>query len=416
MLIQRILSSLKRFSKRISSDHFFLGIFFGFLTIGLFLGDGKQPLIDTLASVVIISMYIYAKYFLKKQRDLPVYLTSLWTVNIVYFVARSILSDSVGYSITTTMRFIMAYLVYAIFYEFSQRDYLQYFIKFLILFSFFAIAVSYVLILIPQLTLLMPLMNLLYANYGHNNISTLLLFIYPTLLISILRVSNKTNKKSYLFLLVLYFLVSLTIILSFSRGVILLTGLYTIFQIGISNPKRLNRRIIILGVFGLFACLSFIFFSILSVQTKHLDKVPVWLQRQIDKPLLMQEGRLGYWNQALRATKLNPLFGTGPGTFYVLSKRFQSNPNNYSWFAHNFILQLIAENGLVGLLLFSGLLISIVISGLKNLSIFSSYIILGVGLIFINSLFDFSFDFLIIWILTWTALSLFSVPYRKDFS
>ena len=72
----------------------------------------------------------------------------------------------------------------------------------------------------------------------------------------------------------------------------------------------------------------------------------------IFKPSVPSDNRLEYWRQAIEAIKERPLFGSGPGTFYLLSRRLQSAPNSWSWFAHSFPLQTAAETGLVGLSIF----------------------------------------------------------------
>ena len=72
----------------------------------------------------------------------------------------------------------------------------------------------------------------------------------------------------------------------------------------------------------------------------------------IFKPSVPSDNRLEYWRQAIEAIKERPLFGSGPRTFYLLSRRLQSAPNSWSWFAHSFPLQTAAETGLVGLSIF----------------------------------------------------------------
>lgn len=387
---------------KLTADHFFFGIFFGFLSIGLFLGDGKQPLIDTLASVVIISLYIFARYYLSKQRSLPNLITMIWGMNLLYFVIRTIFSDSVAYSITTSMRMVMAYLIFTLFYEYSKDHWQQYLIKSLIIFSLIAIGSGFFLIIFPQYSLMLPLMNLLYANYGHNHLSNILVVVYPIALLSLLK---SQSRKSFFLSLSYFLLVIFAFILSFSRGALLLVGLYTLFQVGIHNKKHFKKRYAFVLSIGFLLTLSIIVFSKLTIYNPQLTtNVPKsWLERQLYKPLLNEEGRIKYWKQAWEGFKERPLFGSGPGTFYLVSKRYQQAPNQYSWFAHNFILQTLSELGIVGCSFLVALLMTIILS----LWSYTHYLLISsIFLIMLNSLFDFNLDFLIIWSLFWSILGL----------
>jgi O-antigen ligase len=377
--------------RKVTADHLFFGIYFGFLTIGLFLGDGKQPMIDTLASVVIISLHILAKAYLKKQRTMPQPLVLLWSITLGYFAIRTMFSESVAYSITATMRMVMAYLVFTLFFEYNTQRYQRYFRHGLIIFSLLAIAASLLLYFSPSLANNLPLMNLLYPNYGHNHLVNILVVVYPITLFLFVRQKNIAYTVYYL-------LVAGMIFLSFSRGALFLIGLYTIFQVGILQKTHINKRALFLLIVGIIATVSLIYFSFLATRP---NQNPSKFSRQLYKPLFANESRWEYWNQAWEGIKQKPLFGSGPGTFYLISKRYQSGPNQYSWFAHNSMLQWVVELGIVGsipLLFTIGLLLAHTQGWAKHATI----------LVMLNSFFDFNLDFLLIWLVLWTILGLYS--------
>lgn len=60
--------------------------------------------------------------------------------------------------------------------------------------------------------------------------------------------------------------------------------------------------------------------------------------------------RLDYWRGALGIAGDHLLLGTGPGTFANIFPAYQRHPANYSKYAHNILLQTLAEAGLPGLL------------------------------------------------------------------
>lgn len=76
-------------------------------------------------------------------------------------------------------------------------------------------------------------------------------------------------------------------------------------------------------------------------------------------------GRLEFWKVALNLVKYNPIKGFGLGTFFS-AYYLEYNVNEwYSRFAHNHYLQILVEQGIVGLLLF----VSFISISLKNIVI-----------------------------------------------
>jgi len=74
------------------------------------------------------------------------------------------------------------------------------------------------------------------------------------------------------------------------------------------------------------------------------------------------ESRLIQWRMALEGAKKNPLLGVGAENYYVISDAYY-NPELYkydrSWFdkPHNFILEVLVTNGLLGLLAYFGMFV-----------------------------------------------------------
>jgi tetratricopeptide (TPR) repeat protein len=124
------------------------------------------------------------------------------------------------------------------------------------------------------------------------------------------------------------------------------------------------------------------------------------LYKQTIKPPVY-ESRIRYWLQAASAIRERPIFGSGPGTFYLQSKRFQSAPLSYSWFAHSFVLEQFVEIGLVGVVLWG---ILFVIQGRLLIRSRNHAFLTGVILTFLYSLYEYNLNFIVIWLLFWSAL------------
>jgi hypothetical protein len=109
-----------------------------------------------------------------------------------------------------------------------------------------------------------------------------------------------------------------------------------------------------------------------------------------------------YFNYAISSIRENPLFGVGPGNFYYAASKRLTNYNQNTTTAHNILLDILAENGVLAALFFM-LFIYLFINKAKKDIFFWLFISLTV--IF---LFDFSYrfnSFLFLWLLLLTMIS-----------
>lgn len=346
-----------------------LVLFFFFLTTSLFLGDGKQPFVDVWWALGILMMY-GVRYYQRGKLDLrppPRLIGWAWAALILYFVILIPFSDSAGHSITATIRLIEAYLIYVMFATIASETTIKWFTKGLLFVGVVATLASFVFFSLPSLARFLPPMNLLYASYGHNHLADLLLFVFPIAIIQP-------------WLLLILFAVGMT--LAFARGAWLLLIFYLLFLVWRSKNRTMRR----VGLFIAAATTAvFLFVSLTSIRG-----IP-------QKPSLLEDGRWEYWRQAVEAIKERPLFGSGPGTFYLQSKRLQAAPSSYSWFAHSFPLQTTVETGVVGLVMFLFLFWNVFRKSKR------SPLLWGTVLVLAYSLYEFTLDYAVMWLLLWAV-------------
>jgi hypothetical protein len=122
------------------------------------------------------------------------------------------------------------------------------------------------------------------------------------------------------------------------------------------------------------------------------------------------DSRLNYWDQAWLSIKSRPIFGSGPGTFYLTTKKFLKTSAASSWYAHNFALETLSESGVIGLLgltLIVGYPLAVIVRSLGLLQK-DNYIYIalwqGLLLVLIYSFFEMILNFLVIWLLFWAVL------------
>lgn len=372
-------------------------ILFGFvITISLFLGDGKQPLIDVVWACEVL--LLYAIYFLqnRKLRVLPRALRAAWATLLGYCVIRTVFSDSVGYSISTTVRLLDAYLVYRLFYSLADKKNAWHGGLGVMLVGAVATIASFVYILFPRFIPSLPQMNLLYASYGHNQLAGLLLFGIPLVITRGVPVPTWCKKT----LLVLFLS---GMVFSFARGAWMLLAAYFAFLL---VTKRLVGKFNTSIVIVFIAAVTGLLVTMFLLAPRFAHGPPIlnndWLYKQTIKPPVY-ETRVQYWLQALRAIRERPMFGSGPGTFYLQSKRLQRTPLSYSWFAHSFVLEQLVEVGLIGVVLWG---ILFVVQGRLLIRSRDHALLSGVILTFLYSLFEYNLNFLVIWLLFWAALGL----------
>jgi O-antigen ligase len=376
-------------------------VFFFFLITSLFLGDGKQPFVDVWWALGILLMY-GVRCCQRGKLDLspaPLPVGFVWTALIVYYMVLIPFSDSAGYSITATIRLIEAYLIYVMFVSVSrdQDGATGLFRGGLMLTGIIATLASFVFLARPNLARLLPPMNLLYANYGHNHLAGLLLFIFPVV------VSVVEKKRSAISLALLVFF-TVGMILTLARGAWIILATYLLFVVWKSRGAQL--RLVVLATAACIAA-AFLAVAVYSFLPTRLRAGPmVDIFRQMDKPAISSDGRWEYWRQAVEAIKERPIFGSGPGTFYLQSRRLQARPNAWSWFAHSLPLQTMVETGLVGLGLF---LIMVVVLWMRALRAKpNNWFLTGPALILFYSLFEFSLNYVSVFLLSIAVVGLVS--------
>ena len=216
--------------------------------------------------------------------------------------------------------------------------------------------------------------------FGHNHFPSILLVFFPLLIDKYLKNKNKRNG----FMVVVW---SLSFLLSAGRVVIVL-GLAEVCFLIFLNRKHIGKRNLFLIITPLWVSII-IWFTFLNV------KLPMCHQFENSnycKPLT-QETRISYWKQALKIIENKPIYGSGLGSFLNESQKYLQTARFKTGYAHNDILQILSETGLIGLVLMSALVVSFIFEirgSLKNSKNRDSALLL-IGVLFLigNGFFDF---------------------------
>jgi len=372
--------------------------FFVFLFILVLLGDGKQGVVDVIGSVGILCFYI-----IHRMGGKPIYAPSR-PVNFIlvgllfYLATRTVFSDSVGYSMSATLRWVMAYLVFVLFSSspIGKEQEVRY-VRTFLWFGAIAVLTSFVVTVFGRLGQMFPGMNLLYPAYGHNHIANVIVFVFPLSLHQFVKRKNKTS-------ILLFLLFGLGLVFSFARGAWILIIGYLCYLLLANRELSVWIRQIGAGILAVGVATFFSFSLFSGFLPGVITNNPIF-RRQIIKDSAFNNRRF-YWQEAAAAIQERPFFGAGPGTFYLLSKRFQEAPGRYSWYAHGFLLEFFSEVGIIGVVLLG------VLSVFLRRAIFSpagstlGALRDGAALTLVYSLYEINLNFLVVWLLFWATLGI----------
>lgn len=401
---------LKNFFVEFSDSPTPLRILILFLLGALFLGDGKQAFVEVYMGVGILCAYGLLWYRKIPLAPLPRTIGFLWIATIGYFIIRTIFSDSVGYSISTTIRMIEAYLVFSLFYSFATTKTQEWMWKFLLFLCFSAGCVFIFFLIVPSLATFLPTMNLLYSSGRHNHLADLLLFVLPGVTFAFSRRKDRAASLLFLFFMGIFFL-------TFARGAWILHSGFLLVYVFFSHQLSQKRKAMLLVAGGVFV----VFFLIVTLGFSFPLLKDSWIIKQTTRTPIVQEARFEYWRQAAVAIKERPWFGGGPGTFYLQSVRLQVAPRSYSWFAHSFPLQLLVELGVIGFipLLFLVVILArhvflVFFGANRHTSIVQESLVWGALLTFAYSGYEFNLDYLVVWIVLCATIAVLLKPDRQQ--
>lgn len=373
-------------------------LFFFLLFVGLFLGDGKQGVIEIFGVATVL--VLWGLRFLQKGdiKQIPKSLIFPWCTVAAAALLSTIFSDSIGFSVSWWTRLLSGYLIYRLFYDASSDSVTEVFVKGAMIFVFVASIFGAITYIFPWFHTALPSMNLFSLTYGHNHLADLLVFVAPLLFGHIMTGSAFSRAKQVLFLVycvVLFF--------TFARGAWVLVGAYGAYEYMTAKTIRDKQRM-------LKKTVVFLMIICIGITALLLSKNPIERSRYVLRPQ-SAVGRLEYWRQAVEGLKERPLVGYGPGTFSLVSTRFQRAAMPSSWFAHSEPLQIGAELGLVGAFIFIWLFWAHIQlfrrdHGYLENSKLGHVLAASAFLTFGYSLFEFTLDYFVVWLLFWATIGL----------
>lgn len=377
-----------------------------FLTL-LLLGDGKQHVSLVLVCGGIISLYFYTRHTTKKWYVLDKQVLIGWAGVFLSLFASTVFSIGIGYSVSAIVWYLCAFLLFLYVSNNKSHHQIQAVSNFIFWMGCVVSAASIIFLKYPGAKDILPGMNLLYKIYGHNHVVDLLFFSLPVSLYYLKKYRNLSALLGFCVIL-------LGFLTSFSRGALFMLFFYGLYYVLFQTRKNIRTKIISAVGMVMVLCVGVFLYSAEPFLIKNTPWTAVTSRRA---PIA--ESRLGYWKQVVNAVFARPFIGMGPGTFALLSKKYQQYPNTYSWFAHSFPMETIAEIGIIGFFSVAFVLCSLFVHVWKNIS--SQHqdselrwsLFTGVIVSLLYACFEMNLNFILIWLLFW---GLIGVLYEQSAS
>lgn len=369
----------------------------GVLFVTMLLGDSRQHIVD----VLVVGTTVFSCVVLLKKKQLftlPVAATALWI--IVFITSFPVFSpDSLGPAPQSYIRYLFGFVLFAVCYSLSSNAVAKIAARSLVIVGA-AASLSTAAFLFFDRPSWLPTMNLLYPSYGHNHAVDLLIVVFPLLLYS--------QTPGIVVRVILWAFFLLGVALSFARGAWALLLAYVAGSGLFTQHTQRKRRYAVVSII-----LATLLIAGISLPASYRDNLLSYsplsrlAARMAGKGNILADPRQEYWKQAMTMIRERPVFGSGAGSFYFGSRRLQSRPSSYSWFAHSFILQVLAEQGLWGGLPILVLMGWVSWRMLRFISIHPpeqnliSRLALGALLAVGYSFFEFNLSFAVVWAIFW---------------
>jgi len=386
------------------------------LFASLFFGEARQGTIELFWTTAILVVFLISLVTHQKKTHfiaVPNTDSLLFLALLVPIVVSTFFSSSPAYSLSFLLRVLTAWCVFSLLYATPKKEtLLPLYAKGLIYIGGIVALFSILFRFFPHLVKLPP-MNLFFSQSGHNQAVNLLIIMLP------IAYHFGIKQKNAILWWSIFFVILLAIFFCFSRGAIILAGIYLLF---VSRKYHTTKQtflgkwhypLLVIGV----SIVSLIVFASFVFPTGEITKrIPLPME-YMPKSRLSEEMRFSNWTQAIRGFVSHPLLGTGPNTYLLTSMQYHKNPYDGSGLAHNWYLQTLSEVGILGALPIGFVLYRIIKTLLITRKTTKNGEWLTIGLVdsvliaFVYSLIDYNLDYFTLWILLWGTIA-FLLPQK----
>lgn len=402
----------------------FFPVFFVMFIFSFFLIEGDYKFYLFLAWSIFI--FIYKKVFIKNNGFLSATIVLAFFTTLTFAIS-TLFSQHIPISIEGLSFYLVSLAIFIFFISipkgnFNQKTFIYYLSIVSLILNF--LVLGFTLIEIPYISF--PGMNLLVRSYGHNHYVSFLMLTVPMFWWQLMfPEEEKLIGKKEIQILSIILLISsyLIILMSLARFSLLIFLLQLVlvflisknYLINLDKSKKIFGAIKILIITLIIILISYLLIPLFRT-SENKCLTSIFTRKDICYSLT-ENIRFSYWRTAIAILKENLIFGSGPKTFNFVSRHFKSEGFQGTSYAHNIFLHNLAEGGFVVGGIFIIFIIYIYYKSLlkvKNSELINKFLLIGAASSFLNSLFDYDWNFFVIFTLTLIYLAItLQIDYGK---
>lgn len=362
MLKEKIIISLAKIASIFDLE---LLLLFSIVTIPLFKNEVLSGSHYTIIIIGTIGLVLFFISSLRRNKIIyPEFVTKSFILLTFWFIISTIFSSNKINSLWELVLLIACFVifisVYNIFYKNIYKRMIFLYIFSLICFivlvlNFSVFSFNILNNIIPKGTYFQSILS------WHNQTAGLLLFLIPCLLAITFSISNFWIK---VFLSICSSIAFSAMVLTYSRGGLLSLFLSILLFIALSiNLFKKNWKYLLLIVLLTISLIALI------ATPKEFINTTGYISKETIKETdgVNNKMRISLWKNTFKIIHDYPIVGIGPGNFKMRYHSYQDEPWLYAAYTHNYFLQLAAETGLPGLIVFIVIFVSTMISVINKL-------------------------------------------------
>ena len=314
----------------------------------------------TVYYLAIAGIYIALKKKKYVSRNIFYFLLIFW----VYLFARSLFTPEILFSLKSSL-VLIRYLFFIITVSYLIENDKSFIKNFSVIFFLF---IS--LLFIDAVIQFFFKKNLLgHTDTVNNRISSFFegrfvlgSYISKIILLAFIFLNNIYSLKKYkLIYLLISFLSILIVLISGDRAVLLLFILSLIGILTLLDKDYIALKQKVLTLFFISIVTFILIFSVENFKKRYFFQTLNDLS-SADKIYFFSKGHESHWKTSYKMFLDNKLFGIGPNMFrfYCDNNKYNSGEKSCSTHPHNYHIQLLAETGLVGYLMFLCLFVKLI--------------------------------------------------------
>lgn len=268
-------------------------------------------------------------------------LTALTLLAAAASAVSTLLSWSPAVSITSLMRIVVGLLWLRRFCMIGPRERDRIPVYFGAVMSILA-ASALVTYVIPASRAAMPPFSLLSSPSGH---LTSVYFALPILIFLMLI----PERRTIFYRTAGTLLSAILVLVSFSRAAILAGAVFFGVMAGRKDWKPATKILSVSACLLLFSTAVFlIWIPTMPPDFRTRIPVPAALSAYVSKDTLTDNPRIAFIRESVAGFAASPMWGTGPGTFGLVSQRYAKSQYAITAYVHTALIGLLAETGLAG--------------------------------------------------------------------